>query len=176
MKFLNNYEMRNHGSHFRNERISACPAFNESFARFNDLRSHKKTQKEKQYSCPPCDKRFEDFVAISEHTCPEKEHARINAHVMEVIEKFGTVEKPYSCTKCEKRFTWSNDLKNHERTHIASQTNGKEKQCSQCSEKKAMMKAKNHLAAQNVTKVKTSKSCHGTSVEALANICQKSRR
>ena len=92
MKFLNNDEMRNHGrSHFRNERISACQAFNESFARSKDLRSHKKAHKEKQYSCPPCDKRFEDFVAISEHTCPEKEHALINAHVMEVIEKFGTV-------------------------------------------------------------------------------------
>ena len=136
MKFLSNYEMRSHEqSHFRNERIFACPECNESFARFNDLRSHKKTHKAKQYSCPHCDKRFENFVAISEHTCPEKEHARINAHVMEVIEKFGTVEKPYSCSKCEKRFTWSNDLKNHERTHSASQTNRSEIQCSHCSEK-----------------------------------------
>ena len=119
-----------------------CMSCNKSFARFNDLRRHKKKHGEKQYSCSLCEKSFENFGTFSDHKhCHEKEFTEKT----EQNDKIHTEEKPYRCSKCEKRFTNETDLAKHQKTKhcsictdiSSSEHAGDEKpfSCSECDKK-----------------------------------------
>ena len=80
------------------------------FAKFNDLRNHKKIHIEKQLSCTKCDQKFNSYETLSKHKA---------------------LHDRFSCSKCDKKFTKLNEMKKHKRTH----TNDKPHDCPRCDKK-----------------------------------------
>ena len=65
---------KNSVNEMKENRIFDCLVCEEKFAKFNDLRRHKKTHINKPFKCPKCDRNFDQFGALSEHNqeCDER--------------------------------------------------------------------------------------------------------
>ena len=80
----------------------SCVTCKQKFARFNNLRKHKRIHKEKPFSCSKCNKRFNNFGAQKKHEEKHIDHRPIMSTILLLQERKKNPGKNYSKEKLGK--------------------------------------------------------------------------